>query len=92
VSASTTDVAIAEAVLGVLRERPELAAQLRRLLLAVEQQPSPGRLLDARQAARRLGCCEETLLRAARAGRLRCYRVGRAIRFDPADLDAWARR
>ncbi len=48
-----------------------------------------GRLLTAREVADRLGLTTETVLVWVRQGRLPAFRLGRAIRFREADLDAW---
>ncbi|KXF51067.1 hypothetical protein AXA44_15475 [Rhodococcus sp. SC4] len=47
--------------------------------------------LTLTQALKYCGVGERTLKRAVSDGSLRAYRVGpRLLRFDPADLDAWA--
>jgi excisionase family DNA binding protein len=47
------------------------------------------RLLTARQVADRLGITAETVLRWTRRGDLPGFKLGRAIRYREADLDAW---
>ena len=46
-------------------------------------------LLDAKEAAARLKVSARKVYAAAASGELACYRFGSAVRFDPADLDAW---
>lgn len=46
-------------------------------------------LLSQREAARACSVCEKTLYLAVRRGELRVVRIGRAVRYDPADLRAW---
>ena len=46
-------------------------------------------LLTAEQAARRLGLTAHWVYEAARRGELPCVRIGRKVRFIPADLDAY---
>jgi excisionase family DNA binding protein len=52
--------------------------------------PTPGRLLDIEQAAEYLGV-EERWLKRDRSDYLRIpyHRVGRLVRYDPRDLDAY---
>jgi excisionase family DNA binding protein len=47
------------------------------------------RLLTAREVAERLGFSPETVLRWTRAGDLPALRLGRSLRYRPADVDAW---
>lgn len=47
------------------------------------------RLMTKDDAARYVGLSGAFLLRLARQGRIRSYRVGRFVRFDPTDLDAY---
>jgi len=50
-------------------------------------------LLKPRQAADALGICEKTLWSiTAPRGDLVCVRIGRAVRYDPRDLQAWIDR
>ncbi len=46
-------------------------------------------LLRASEAARLLGLSQRTVYALAGAGELPCYRFGSAVRFDPADLEAY---
>lgn len=47
--------------------------------------PTP-QLLTAREAAAALAIGQRTVERLAARGQLRCVRIGRLIRFSPADL------
>lgn len=51
---------------------------------------NPSTLMDKTDAAAYLGLSEAYMLRLARQGRVRSYRIGRFVKFDPADLDAYA--
>lgn len=51
------------------------------------EMPTPW--LDVRDAAAYAHVSESTILRAARRGTLRGYKVGVLWRFRAADLDAW---
>jgi len=46
-------------------------------------------LLGKKEAAEYLSISEAYMLRLARQGRVRHYRVGKWVRFDLADLDAY---
>jgi excisionase family DNA binding protein len=48
-------------------------------------------LLTARQAAAHLGLSENTVRAWVRLRRIRYVKVGRSVRFRPADLDAVVR-
>lgn len=50
---------------------------------------SAEQMLNARQAAERLGISARKVYAAAAAGELACHRFGAAVRFDPDDLDAY---
>lgn len=50
--------------------------------------PSP-LLLTPRDAAKALAVCEKTLWNLSRRGELRPVRIGRAVRYDVADLRRW---
>ena len=54
-------------------------------------QSAPGSLLNVRQAAARLGLSKSTVdkMRAAGKGPRFIKSTDRAVRYDPADLDAW---
>jgi excisionase family DNA binding protein len=47
------------------------------------------RLLDAKAVAERLGVPTTWVLESARSGAMPCVRLGRYVRFDPADVEAW---
>jgi excisionase family DNA binding protein len=65
----------------------ELAGRLRPYL-----HDDPGRLLDARKAAELLGLHADTVVRMARAGRIRAVKAGREWRFRADQLDIRPRR
>jgi putative molybdopterin biosynthesis protein len=46
-------------------------------------------LYTSKQAAAALCISERTLYALAKSGELPAVRVGRAVRYDPADLRAW---
>lgn len=50
--------------------------------------PTTPLLVDAREAARLLNLSESYVRHLTRTGRLPCVRLGRAIRYRPAALDA----
>ena len=47
------------------------------------------RLLDAKAVADRLGVPETWVRESARSGAMPCVRLGRYVRFDLADVEAW---
>lgn len=57
--------------------------------LIAEQRP---RLLDAKQAAERLGVPESWIRREAQADRLPHVHLGHYLRFQPDELEAWWRK
>jgi hypothetical protein len=61
-------------------------------LATTETSPDVAVWLDVKGAARRIVASEATVLRAARAGLLQGYKLGRGRkvwRFRPADVDAF---
>ncbi|UCD51439.1 MAG: helix-turn-helix domain-containing protein [Phycisphaerales bacterium] len=46
-------------------------------------------LLTARQTARLLSISERSLYSLTKAGDLPAVRIGRSVRYDPADIRAW---
>lgn len=46
-------------------------------------------LLTARQTARMLAISERSLYSLTKAGDLPAVRIGRSVRYDPADIRAW---
>lgn len=55
-------------------------------------QPSGGgKLMRAAEVAPILGISASWLYKAAQRGEVPCYRFGSAIRFDPVELQAWAK-
>jgi len=46
-------------------------------------------LLTSRQAAEALAISERTLWELTNRGDMPCVRLGRSVRYDPADLKAW---
>lgn len=52
--------------------------------------PTPALLLTAREAAATLAICEKSLWSlSAPRGPIPVVRIGRAVRYDPADLRRW---
>jgi len=50
----------------------------------------PRLLLTPKESAKALGLCEKTLWSLTDPrGPIACVRIGRAVRYDPADLSAW---
>ena len=56
---------------------------------AVTEELEPGSLWDVRRAARYLSKSTTWVYREAEGGRLPFRRVGRTLRFIPAELRAW---
>ncbi|MDX2277296.1 MAG: helix-turn-helix domain-containing protein [Hyphomonadaceae bacterium] len=58
---------------------------------APKPQTTPGGLINTQQAAVRLGLCKSTLdkMRCKGKGPRFIKSTDRAVRYDPADLDAW---
>jgi len=50
------------------------------------------RLLDAREVAERLCVPISWVRESARSGAMPCVRLGRYVRFDLADVEAWLER
>ncbi len=48
-----------------------------------------GGLLTVRQVAEMLGVCERTVFSLTQEGKLPAARIGRAVRYDPADVAAF---
>ena len=46
-------------------------------------------LLRPPQAAKRLAICVRSLWELTNRGDLPCIRLGRSVRYDPADLEQW---
>lgn len=46
-------------------------------------------LMGKQSAAVYVGLSEAFLLRKARQGEIRSYKIGKAVRFHPSDLDAY---
>ncbi len=54
--------------------------------------PTPAILVDAREAARRLAISTRTLWTLTDDGTMPVVRIGRAVRYRVADLEAYAER
>lgn len=54
-----------------------------------EEQGAPLRLVDAAQAGGLLGVPKSWVLAEARADRIPHVRLGRYVRFEPAELERW---
>ncbi len=46
-------------------------------------------LLSPRATAKALGICEKSVYNLTQAGELRAIKIGRAVRYDVADLRDW---
>ena len=46
-------------------------------------------LMKPLEAARSLAISERTLWSLTNCGQIPCVRIGRAVRYDPADIRAW---
>lgn len=75
------------------------AAELLRSMLCgpppVESADTPAnapKLLTARDAAKALAVCEKTLWNLTERGEISAVRIGRSVRYDPADLTRWVER
>jgi len=68
---------------------PLLAVSVARDILArtLSIDPPASGPLTVKQAAERLGVSPKTIYAMVERGRLRCQRIGRAIRINPRDLD-----
>jgi excisionase family DNA binding protein len=69
-----------------------LAAAVARLVVDELRASPEGALLDAEAAAALLGVPASWVLAEARAERIPHVRLGRYVRFDRGELEAWARR
>jgi excisionase family DNA binding protein len=49
----------------------------------------PTLLWNSRQAAKALGISERKLWDLTKKGAIPCVRIGRAVRYDPADIRTW---
>ena len=49
-------------------------------------------LVTPQDAAKALAICERHLFRLTKDGELNCVRIGRAVRYEPAELSAWISR
>lgn len=47
----------------------------------------PPVLITGKEAARLLGCCERTLWKMREAGKIRCVKIGVAIRYTRTEID-----
>ena len=50
-----------------------------------------GRALTAKELARILSVSTITIFKRAKAGRIRCFRIGTCVRFDPRAVANWLR-
>jgi excisionase family DNA binding protein len=58
--------------------------------MKTEIKSEPLRLLwTSREAAQTLCISARTLWGLTRDGKIRCIRIGRSVRYDPADIRAW---
>lgn len=57
-----------------------------------ERRPAVGvRLIRASEAARALAISPRLLWTMTNCGEIPCVRIGRAVRYDPRDLEEWVR-
>ena len=62
-------------------------------MVATASQIEPEKLLvSPREAARLLSICEKTLWTITKRDGVPCVRIGRAVRYSPADLRSWIER
>ena len=47
----------------------------------------PPVLVDSKEAARLLGCCERTLWKMREEGKIRCVKLGAAVRYARKEID-----
>lgn len=59
--------------------------------MAINSESSPN-LLTVRQVAMRLGIGLRTISSLTASGDLPCVRIGRSVRYDPADVAAFVER
>ena len=57
--------------------------------VASAEMPTAQLLLTGKQAAAAVNLCSKMLYWAARRGELRVVKIGRAVRYRLADLEAW---
>jgi excisionase family DNA binding protein len=72
-----------------------VTTKLNRASSALTDGPAPAhkeRLLTAEEAAERLGVVRDTIWDWCQCKRLRHRKIGRMIRIDPADLEAFERQ
>jgi excisionase family DNA binding protein len=50
-----------------------------------------GRALTAQELAELLNVSDITLFKYCKAGRIPCFRIGTAVRFDPVSVARWLR-
>ncbi len=67
-------------------------ARLVAALVLAELRDAPARLVDAEVIGQQLAVPASWVLAEARAQRIPHTRLGRYVRFDPAEVDAWWRR
>ncbi|MCI0641044.1 MAG: helix-turn-helix domain-containing protein [Gemmataceae bacterium] len=66
-----------------------VAETLRQLGVKARPAQDDAQALDSKAAAKRIGVSERTLRRLTDDGEIRCARIGRLVRYTPADLDAY---
>jgi excisionase family DNA binding protein len=77
-------------LLAVLRDEPELATEVRALLLPEPASAPPSPWLSTSEAAEHLRVSERTVQRLAGRGRVRSSTIGRRRLYHRDDLDALA--
>lgn len=55
----------------------------------IDHATNPKLLWTCREAAAALSISERTLWKLTNEGDIPCVRIGRAVRYDPADISTW---
>lgn len=72
-----------------LRPNAPVSAEASALPARVLAFPASARAVTIKEAAAMLSICERTIRREIDRGRLRAYRIGRAIRIRVSDIEAY---
>lgn len=74
---------------SIARKRAKPAAALTDPPAVETPTAVPALLVKAREAARLLSISERKLWELTNCGAVPCVRIGAAVRYSPADLEAW---